>query len=138
MTDAGQASDKKTFGRYCVENTSPIRKRHRFSGLGEEGECGIAHETKNAVWTITSNVFETGILSESAPQNSLSLDRSALCATLLTPCSPLKPPNDTTPGQTQPSHGIVSYVVGLALVLLELEKSGASQPCDCMRCAAAL
>ena len=44
----------------------------------------------------------------------------------------------TTLGRTQPSHDTVSYVVGLALVLLELEKSGAPLPCDCMLCTAAL
>ena len=38
----------------------------------------------------------------------------------------------TTPGRTQPSHDIVSYVVGLALVLLELEKSDAPLPCNCI------
>ena len=31
----------------------------------------------------------------------------------------------TTPGRTQPSHDMISYVVGLAPVLLELDKSGA-------------
>ena len=34
----------------------------------------------------------------------------------------------TTLGRTQPSHDTVSYVVGLALVVLDLEKSGASLP----------
>ena len=38
----------------------------------------------------------------------------------------------TTPGRTQPSHDIVSYVIGLALVLLELEKSDALLPCNCI------
>ena len=38
----------------------------------------------------------------------------------------------TTPGRTQPSHDIVSCVIGLALVLLELEKSDAPLPCNCI------
>ena len=41
-------------------------------------------------------------------------------------------------GRTQPSHAIVSYVVGLALALLELEKSGAPLPCNCILCTAVL
>ena len=44
----------------------------------------------------------------------------------------------TTPGRTQPSHDIVSYVVGLALVLLEKEKSGAPLPCSYILFTAAL
>ena len=44
----------------------------------------------------------------------------------------------TTPGRTQPSHDMVSYVVGLAVVLLELEKSGALLPCNCILCTAVL
>ena len=55
--------------------------------------CCIAHKTKNAVRTITSNIIETGILSKSVPQ--IPLGRSTLCALSLAPCSPLKPPNDT-------------------------------------------
>ena len=43
-----------------------------------------------------------------------------------------------TPGRTQPSHDTVSYVDGLALVLLELEKSGAPLPCNCTLCTAHL
>ena len=34
----------------------------------------------------------------------------------------------TTPRRTQPSHDIVSHVIGLALVYLELEKSDAPLP----------
>ena len=39
----------------------------------------------------------------------------------------------TTPVRTQPSPDIVSYVVGLALVLLELEKSGPPLPFNFIR-----
>ena len=53
--------------------------------------CCIAHKTKNAVRTITSNVFETRIWSKSSPQKG----HSILFALSLAPCSPSKPRSGT-------------------------------------------
>ena len=93
--------------------------------------CCIAHNTKNVVRTITSNIIETGIWSKSAPQIPFgSFNTSALFTGGVLPTEAYK--RHTTPGRTQPSHDIVSDVVGLALVLLELEKSGAPLPCNCI------
>ena len=93
--------------------------------------CCIAHKTKNAVRTITSNITETGIWSKSAPQIPLGGStplRSFTGGVLPTDASK----GHTTPGRTQSSHNIVPIQVGLALVLLELEKSGAPLPCNCI------
>ena len=88
------------------------------------------HKTKNA-GRIMSNIVETGIWSKSAPQIPFwSFNTSAVFAGGVLPTKASR--GHTTPGRTQPSHDIVSYVVGLALVLLELEKSGATLPCDCI------
>ena len=93
--------------------------------------CCIAHETKNAVQTIASNIIETRIWSKSAPQTpfgSFNTLRSITGGVLPTEASK----GHTTPGRTRASHDIVSYLVGLALVLLELEKSVAPLPCNCV------
>ena len=93
--------------------------------------CCIAHKTKNAVRAITSSIIETGIWSKSAPQTpfgSFNTLRSFTGAVLPTEAAK----GHTTPGRTQRSHDIVSYIVGLALVLLELEKSDAPLPCNCI------
>ena len=76
--------------------------------------CCIAHKKKSAVRTTTSNIIETGIWSMSAPQNpfgSFNTLRSFTGAVLPIEASKWL----TTPGGTQPSHDIVSYVIGLAL-----------------------
>ena len=73
--------------------------------------CCIAHKTKNAVRTVTSNIIETGIWSKSALK--MPLGHSTLCARSLAPRSALKPPNDTPrPEELKPCHDKVSCVVG--------------------------
>ena len=88
-------------------------------------------QKKSAVRTITyrCKIIESGIWSKWDPHNLFELFstlRSFAGAVLPTEAFKWH----TTPGGTQPSHDIVPNVVGLALVLLELDKSsaGGTQP----------
>ena len=95
----------------CKEST-----KHHFFFMGgaTEAIAPVLHcpQNKNAVRT-TYNVEI--LLKPGFCQNrplKIPWCLSALCALSLAPCSSLKPPNDTTPGGTQPSHDVVSYVPG--------------------------
>ena len=97
----------------------------------------ICRSQKNAARGHNVNIIETGIWSKSSPNNpfgSFSTLRSFTGAVLPTEASE----RHTTPGGTQPSHDVVSYVVDLSLVLLELEKSGAPLPRCFILCTAAI
>ena len=58
--------DRTTIDGICEAGWGGDRSTGR--SLGEVHLCCIAHKTKNAVRTITSNIIETGIWSKSAPQ----------------------------------------------------------------------
>ena len=94
-------------------------------------DCSIANKTKKimqyGLLRIMLNIVETGIWSKpdrKTPFGSCSTQHSALIHwRRVLPTEASK--RHTTPGITQSSDERVSYVISLALVSLELEKSGA-------------
>ena len=128
------------------EYTSTHRPyRHTVaSGVGDRGrnQCKtifvwytcVALPTKQKMWYGLQRqiLLKPGFWSKSAPQIPFQGSSTPLRSFVggVLPIEAFK--GHTTPGRTQPSHDVGSYVVGLALVLLELEKSDAPRPCNCI------